>query len=102
MTTARGEPIRRAGGAGRAAPTAGVRLVALVSCVAAFAIACQSPEGKRQRGDGLGGDINNRDPVVEMHAGSRMYYDTPCLLPDEECTGPRPASGLPGDFPGSK
>ena len=67
----------------------------------ALAIAgCQSPEASRTRGgDNLGADIRNRDPVIEMHAGSRMYYATPCLLPDDSCIGPLPASGLPGDFP---
>ena len=67
---------------------------------AAIALAgCVSPEAGRTRGGGPGADIRNRDPLVEMHAGSRMYYETPCLLPEESCTGPVPASGLPGDFP---
>ena len=67
---------------------------------AVFALAgCVSPEARRTRGGGSGADIRNRDPVVEMHAGSRMYFETPCLLPEERCTGPAPASGLPGDFP---
>lgn len=61
--------------------------------------ACASPEAKRTRGDGPGADVRNRDPIVQLHAGSNMYYETPCLLPNEKCTGPRPASGLPGDFP---
>jgi hypothetical protein len=61
--------------------------------------ACTSPEGKRVRGGGPGSDVKNRNPVVQMHAGSEMYYETPCQLPNEKCTGPRPASGLPGDFP---
>jgi hypothetical protein len=61
--------------------------------------ACGSPEAGRARGGGPGADVGNRDPVVEMHEGSRMYYDTPCLMPEDECTGPAQASGLPGDFP---
>ena len=61
--------------------------------------ACHSPEASRARGGGRGADVGNRDPVVQMHAGSRVYYDTPCLMPDKKCTGPLPASGLPGDFP---
>ena len=61
--------------------------------------ACGSPEAERTRGGGRGADTNNRDAVIEMHQGSRMYYDTPCLIPDKQCTGPLPASGLPGDFP---
>ena len=67
---------------------------------AAIALAgCASPEAQRTRGGGSGADIHNRDPLIEMHAGSRMYFETPCLLPEESCTGPAPASGLPGDFP---
>lgn len=64
--------------------------------------ACASPEAGRARGGGRGADANNRNAVVQMHAGSKMYYKTPCLMPDDECTGPRPASGLPGDFPEAK
>ena len=64
--------------------------------------ACGSPEAERSRGGGKGADTNNRDAVIEMHQGSRMYYRTPCLIPDKECTGPLPASGLPGDFPEQK
>jgi hypothetical protein len=60
---------------------------------------CRSPEAMRTRGGGPGADVRNRDPVVEMHAGSRMYYETPCLLPNDSCTGPRQASGMPGEFP---
>ena len=67
---------------------------------AAIALAgCVSPEARRTRGGGSGADIRNRVAVVEMHAGSKMYYETPCLLPEESCPGPAPASGLPGDFP---
>jgi hypothetical protein len=73
-----------------------------MACVVAAGlgmVACRSPEGERVRGGGAGGDVRNRDPIVQMHAGSRMYYETPCLLPEKQCRGPRPASGLPGDFP---
>ncbi len=74
-----------------------------VAIVAALALgACASPEAGRARGGGRGADADNRNPVVRMHAGSKMYYKTPCLMPDDECTGPRPASGLPGDFPEAK
>jgi hypothetical protein len=76
------------------------RVVHLALAAAALAAAgCASPEASRQRGGGRGADVGNRDAVVEMHEGSRMYYRTPCLIPEEECTGPMPASGMPGDFP---
>jgi hypothetical protein len=75
------------------------RRVVLAAGALAFSVACQSPEGKRGRGGGPGGDVRNRDPIVELHAGSVMYHKTPCLLPNDQCTGPKPASGLPGDFP---
>ncbi|HJR42014.1 MAG TPA: hypothetical protein VJ812_07950 [Gemmatimonadaceae bacterium] len=55
---------------------------------------CASPEARRSQGGGPGADPQNRDPVVELHGGSRMYYETPCLLPNEECPGPLPVSGF--------
>lgn len=61
--------------------------------------ACQSPEDGRKRGGGPGADVGNRDAVIQLHAGSKMYYGTPCLMPKDRCTGPRAMSGLPGDFP---
>jgi hypothetical protein len=73
--------------------------IALSMGAAALCTACQSPEAKRTRGGGAGADVQNRDPIVELHAGSVMYHRTPCLLPNDKCTGPKPASGLPGDFP---
>jgi hypothetical protein len=63
-------------------------------------VACQSPEASRLRGSrSRGADVGNRDPVVRMHEGSRIYYRIPCKLPDDKCMGPMPYSGLPGDFP---
>lgn len=101
---ARRRPMARTDGphqAGGGATRLVTRRLMLVA-VGTSALACQGPEAARQRGGGPGGDIRNRDPVVEMHAGSRMYFETPCLLPEEECTGPRPASGFPGDSPGTR
>ncbi|HJR66184.1 MAG TPA: hypothetical protein VJ802_07120 [Gemmatimonadaceae bacterium] len=80
------------------------------SSAAAFALAsvmvlasCDSPEADRVRGGGeRGADVGNRNPIIETHAGSKMYYDTPCLMPDDECSGPPAVSGLPGDFPDTK
>jgi hypothetical protein len=65
--------------------------------------ACGSPEADRTRGGaGRGADVGNRNPVVQTHAGSKMYYDTPCLMPDDECSGPPAVSGLPEEFPDPK
>jgi hypothetical protein len=75
-----------------------LRASVIVAAVIAFS-ACGSPEAGRARGGARGADVNNRNPVVEIHAGSRMYYDTPCLMPDDECTGPPSVSGLPEHFP---
>lgn len=72
--------------------------IALVGAAMAL-IGCVSPEAQRTRGGGPGADIRNRGPNVEMHAGSKMFHDVPCLLPSNACTGPAPMSGLPGDFP---
>lgn len=75
------------------------RTLLLAGTIALAAAACASPEAARTRGDGAGADVGNRDPLVTMHGGSRIYYGTPCLLPDDKCEGPLPYSGLPGDFP---
>lgn len=78
-------------------------VAALVLAGAMILASCASPEGDRVRGGGTrGADVGNRNRVVEMHAGSKMYYDTPCLMPDDECSGPPAVSGLPGDFPDTK
>jgi hypothetical protein len=61
-------------------------------------VMCQPPESGRVAG-GAGADIGNRAPNVELHGGSRMYSDTPCLLPKSQCPGPLPVSGLTTDFP---
>jgi hypothetical protein len=75
--------------------------LAIVSAIALAA--CASPEASRVRGGaGRGADVGNRNPVVRMHAGSKMYYDTPCLMPDDECSGPPAVSGLPDVFPDAK
>ena len=77
----------------------GARLLSLTAVVVLVATACQSPEAARRRGSGRGADVGNRDPIVQMHRGSKIYYEVPCLQPEKKCTGPMPVSGLPGDFP---
>ena len=52
----------------------------LIACVA---LACDSPEAARSRGGGAGADPQNRPAVVQMHGGSRQYWDTPVRIPDE-------------------
>lgn len=47
--------------------------------------ACASPEAQRTRGGGPGADTGNRDAVVELHAGARPYYQTPCRGPMQQC-----------------
>ena len=64
--------------------------------------ACASPEAARVRGGDRGADTGNRDLVVEMHEGSQMFYKTPCLMPEDECTGPPQASGMSDVFPDEK
>lgn len=68
-----------------------VRPACLLLMLGVFA-GCQSPEATRVRGGGPGADIGNRGPVVEMHAGSRPYHETPCVT-EVECTGPLPVFG---------
>ena len=79
------------------------RLAFLAGILAVTIASCDSPEADRVRGGGgRGADVGNRDPIVQMHGGSKMYYDTPCLMPDDECSGPPAVSGLPGDFPDTR
>ena len=47
--------------------------------VFAFA-ACTSPESTRTRAGGAGGDVGNRRDVVQMHEGSRPFYQTPSRI----------------------
>ena len=58
--------------------------------------ACASPEASRVRGGGPGGDPGNHDRVVDVHAGARMYYRTPCRTTKVTCSGPMPVFGVRG------
>lgn len=59
----------------------------LLALVAAGLTACSSPEAGRTRGGGPGADVGNRRSEVEMHAGSRPFYKTPCLDLPGQCAG---------------
>jgi hypothetical protein len=65
-----------------------VRFLAVFTAVAVSA--CESPEAGRVRGGGPGGDIGNRGEPVELHAGSRLYHQTPCVTQPVPCEGPAP------------
>jgi hypothetical protein len=54
--------------------------------------ACSSPEATRTRGGGPGADVRNWAQPVEIHAGARPYYETPCVT-DVECHGPKAVFG---------
>ncbi|MGE5217950.1 MAG: hypothetical protein ACM3SP_13190 [Chloroflexota bacterium] len=43
-------------------------------------VGCASPEARRTRGGGPGADVGNRATVVNMHEGSRPFYQTPDLI----------------------
>jgi len=66
--------------------------VRLATAAAAVVIlgACVSPEATRVRGGGAGADVGNRTADVQMHEGSVIYANTPCLTTLPECTGPLP------------
>jgi hypothetical protein len=66
--------------------------VRLATAVAAVVIlgACASPEATRVRGGGAGADVGNRNADLQMHEGSVIYANTPCLTTLPECTGPLP------------
>lgn len=51
------------------------RTVYLVLVILILALAGCSPEATRDRGQ-AGGDIGNRNPVVEMHGRVNPFYDT--------------------------
>ena len=60
--------------------------VALAACAA-------SPEASRVRGGGPGADPGNHGTVVQIHAGNKIYYKTPCRTPKVKCSGPRQDAG---------
>jgi hypothetical protein len=68
--------------------------VALAVSLLLFA-ACSSPEATRARGGGNGADVGNVADVVQMHAGSQPYWNTPRLV---EPVGPMPLA-LPRQAP---
>jgi formate-dependent nitrite reductase membrane component NrfD len=51
-----------------------------VLLVALAVTGCTSPEATRMRAGGNGADVGNVGKVVEMHEGSRPYWDTPELI----------------------
>jgi hypothetical protein len=58
-----------------------VIVAALIACGALSA--CTSPEATRSRGQGPGGDVGNRTPIVKMHEGSDPFWKTPKRIPGE-------------------
>lgn len=61
--------------------------------------ACSSPEATRVRGGDRGADVGNVSDVLEMHAGSQPYWETPRLVEagaPMPAASPSPASAGPG------
>jgi hypothetical protein len=56
-------------------------LAAVTACVS-------SPEAARARGGGAGADPGNHGSVVQVHAGNKIYYKTPCRTVKVKCSGP--------------
>ena len=55
-----------------------MRLGGAALLIACTAIAgCASPEARRTRGGGPGGDPGNRRETVKVHEGSQPYWKTP-------------------------
>jgi hypothetical protein len=52
-----------------------------------------SPEAARSRGGGPGADPGNHGSVVQVHAGNKIYYKTPCRTPKVKCSGPAQDAG---------
>ena len=60
----------------------------------AGAVACTpSPEAARVRGGGPGADPGNHASDVQVHAGNKIYYKTPCKTPKVKCSGPLQDAG---------
>ena len=53
-----------------------------------LAACATSPEAGRTRGGGPGADPGNHGAVVQLHAGAKIYYKTPCRTPKVKCSGP--------------
>jgi hypothetical protein len=51
-------------------------LVLGLLALALLTAAC-SPEATRARSGGPGADVGNRNPIVELHGTTDMYYHTP-------------------------
>jgi hypothetical protein len=49
--------------------------------------ACASPEAGRGRGGGRGADPGNHAALVQVHAGAKIYYRTPCRTIKVKCSG---------------
>jgi len=62
-------------------------------CAACVAACAASPEASRSRGGGPGADPGNHGAVLQIHAGAKMYYKTPCRTPKVKCSGPLPGPG---------
>jgi len=58
--------------------------VGITLALAAALAACASPEARRTRAGGPGGDVGNRRAVVQMHEGSDPYWKTPRRLPGRQ------------------
>jgi hypothetical protein len=68
-----------------------------LALIASGLVGCaESPEATRVRGGGPGGDPGNYGRSTELHAGSEMYYKTPCRTVKVKCTGPKAVFGSPG------
>lgn len=61
--------------------------------VALALAACSSPEAARARSGGPGADPGNHAAIVQMHAGNKVYYKTPCKTPKVKCSGPEQDTG---------
>jgi hypothetical protein len=69
------------------------RAAAWIGLLAFTVAACASPEAVRARGGGPGADPGNRSAIVQLHAGAKIYYRTPCRTTKVKCSGPLPSAG---------
>jgi hypothetical protein len=75
-------------------PTGSRRLLTTVAVLALLAVVGCSPEAERARGGGLGADVGNSAPPIELH-GNRARNNPDFRVPDLG-RAPRDAKGVPG------
>ena len=68
-----------------------MRRMTVVVLASLVASGCESPEATRTRGGGPGADPLNHAQPIEMHGGSRQYWETPIRIEGIDAPSLEPA-----------